>query len=159
MEIRRYEEIPDYDRRMAIQELESGAVDRVVRALLSLAHTDPDRPWVESLCSHYAESTDWNIRGIAVLCFGHLARVHRKLDTETAVPIVIRALDDPSDFVRGQADTALSDILMFGRPQPYERDTAVGNLRSGPIDKVLLGLFAIAKDDPDGKFAAEVCLE
>lgn len=83
----RYEEIDEYDREFAIKELESGDVKRTRMALLSLALYDSDWKSVQDICIKYSDHSDDNIRGIAVLCFGHLARIHGTLETERVLPI------------------------------------------------------------------------
>ena len=159
MERSTYISIPDYDRDTALREIDSGITDRVVLALLSLAFYDPDWRWVQNLCVNFSKNLNDNIRGVAILCFSHLAHIHRELDTEITVPIVIDGLKDPSDYVRGTAEDTLEEILMFCTPKDYDRAAALELLRSERIDKTLLGLFAIAKRDRDSKFAEGKCIE
>ena len=87
-----YREVPEYDRDTAIREIDSGVSERMVEALLALAFHNPDWHWVQDICIKYSNSSDANVRGVAILCFGHLARLHRMLDTEIVVPIVIEAM-------------------------------------------------------------------
>ena len=58
------------------------------------------------------EHANPNVRGIAVLGLGHLARVHRR-SSEAAVSAVRAALNDPDAFVTGHADSAADDIAHF----------------------------------------------
>lgn len=48
-----------------------------------------------------------------MLSFGHLVKIHQILDIEKVVPILQKALTDQSEFVRGHAQSTLSDINMF----------------------------------------------
>lgn len=48
---------------------------------------------------------------------------------------------------------------MFCIAEDYDRTKALALLKSQRIDKILLGLFAIAKRDSDSKFAQEICIE
>src|ERR1700753_1116504 len=116
-----YLPIPDYDRNTALDEIASGVPERIVNALLALAFSDTDWRWTQDLCMSFVDSPDDNIRGIAILCLSYVARFRRMLDTETAIPIAIAALDDPSDYVRGNADYALEDILMCCISENYDR--------------------------------------
>jgi hypothetical protein len=57
------------------------------------------------------------VRGLAATCLGHLARIHRQLDTATVIPRLNEMLTDPD--VKGVAQDALDDISVFiGRPKP-----------------------------------------
>ena len=154
-----YKAVPELDRDTALKELDSGFAERAVEALLALAFYDPDGRWVQNICRKYSGSSNEDVRRIAILCFGHLARIHRTLETELVVPIVIEAMEDPSAYLSGTARDALGDILMFCIPDNYQRTAAVANLGSERIDRILLGLFEIAKNDSDSQFAQERCLE
>src|SRR3954452_10439290 len=103
-----YEPIPEYDWDTAIRELESGIKERITLALLSLAFHGSGSDWlyVQTLCLKYAKSEDQNIRRTAILCFGYLGRF-QTLQTDIVLPVVIEALQDSSDFVRGCADETL----------------------------------------------------
>lgn len=109
----KYEDIDQYDRELVIAELQSGASERITKALLSIALYDPDWKWVQDVCINFSHDGDENVRGIAILCFGHLARLHRLLDAGRVLPIVKNALQDSSSFVRGHANSALDDIDFF----------------------------------------------
>jgi hypothetical protein len=161
MERKQYEEVLPKERSVVLVELNSGDVDKMVRALLSLAFYDEDRQWVQNKCIEFSIHNHFNVRGIAILCFGHLARIHRELDIDSVMPIVIKAFYDPDEFVRGNADSALSDILLFCIPDKdkYNRDVAIDNLYSNKVTRVLLGLSAITKCDSDWQFAQEKCIE
>jgi hypothetical protein len=154
-----YEPIPEYDRDTAIQEMESGVTERLTRALLSLAFYDSDRHFVQSLCIKHSKDANDDVRGIAILCLGHLARIHRALQTDNAMSTVIEALHDSNNYVRGCAEDALDDIMIFCSGDEYQRATALEQLKSGKIDDVLLALFAIAKNEPDSEFAQAKCVE
>jgi len=154
-----YEAIPRLGRQRAIREIESGFTDRVIRALLSLATYDSDRCWVQKICVKQSKSLDESVRGIAVLCFGHLARIHGTLEMGSAIRALLGALEDSSDYVRGQAVTALDDILTFCVAQRYDRTAAISQLESLRLDDVLLALAAIVKHDQDAQFALAKCLE
>ena len=108
-----YREVPAFERRAALAALDSGDVDRMVDALLGLALHDPDWKWIQDLCIRYSGHPHANVRGIAVLSFGHVARIHGKLETDRVLPILRRALQDPDPLVRGQAHSALADVQFF----------------------------------------------
>jgi hypothetical protein len=68
----------------------------------------------ERLCLSLATHEDVNVRGNAILGFGHLARRFRKFHHgETIKQIVEDALRDSDNFVCGQAVSAADDIEFF----------------------------------------------
>jgi hypothetical protein len=81
--------------------------------LLSLALNTDDGEFVQDLMVQYSQHKNENIRGIAILCFGHIARIHRALNKELIIPLINDALSDESKFVRVHAHSALDDIKMF----------------------------------------------
>ncbi|MDK8183362.1 CPCC family cysteine-rich protein [Paenibacillus sp. UMB4589-SE434] len=84
-----------------------------VKGLISLALHADDGEFVQELMVRYSQHRNENIRGIAILCFGHIARIHRSVNKELIIPLIHHALKDESSFVRGHAHSALDDINMF----------------------------------------------
>jgi len=101
------------NRKWAINELKSNEPKRIIDALISLAFNDDDLEFVENLCIEFSHNDNNNIRSIAILCFGHLARIHGHLNTDKVLPIVKGALIDKSEIVRGQAENAKDDIYQY----------------------------------------------
>ena len=93
--------------------IHSGETERIVEGLIALSFLDNDWRWIQSLCLFFSKSEDENVRGIAILCLGHLARIHRTIDIDIVKPVILEALNDHSDFVRGHADSALIDLETF----------------------------------------------
>jgi len=80
--------------------------------IIGAALYDDDREAVEAACIALSTHADENIRGNAILGFGHLARRFRSLKSESRA-IVRRGLKDPSEYVRGHAYAAAGDLEMF----------------------------------------------
>lgn len=53
------------------------------------------------------------VRATAVLCFGHLGRIHGRLPDDRVIDILVRAHADADADVWGQAENATSDIRVF----------------------------------------------
>jgi HEAT repeat protein len=81
-----------YNYSKMVEALHSGEPNKVVDVLLAIAFNNDD---------------------LAILCFGHLARIHGELELYKVLPIVRNALDDPDQFVRSHATSALDDIQFF----------------------------------------------
>lgn len=107
----KYENMPPIGRDEAHIELESGVPERVARALVRVAIHDSDRAFVEDTLAVHLESPDAWIRGVAATCAGHVARIHRALDTARLVPLIERLGADAR--TRERMEDALEDIEMF----------------------------------------------
>lgn len=80
-------------------------------ALLACALHEPDWRWVQAWCLRFTEDPDVVLRGLAVTCLGHLARIHRELDLELVMPVLERLRADPQ--LSGRVEDALDDISTF----------------------------------------------
>ncbi|WP_438351661.1 hypothetical protein ACP8HI_00790 [Paenibacillus sp. FA6] len=60
----------------------------------------------------YCQHKNENVRGIAILCFGHIARIHGTVNKELVIPLINNGLKDESKFVRGHTHSALDDLNM-----------------------------------------------
>ena len=107
----RYEAILPITWEQAAAELATGDASRTVNTLLSLAYHCPNWRCVQDLCVQYSRHQDVDVRGVAVLCFGHLARIHGVLDTGVVLPLLKELANDPE--IGGWVQDALDDIRMF----------------------------------------------
>jgi hypothetical protein len=72
----------------------------------------PDCAWSFAICKRLATHADANVRGNAILGFGHLARTCGALEREVGA-LIEAAHDDPDEYVRGQAYDAACDVNHF----------------------------------------------
>jgi len=112
----RYKEAEPISRREAEVAFSSGSPERISDALVSAAFFDPDWRWVQDICIQYANHSDLQISGMAVTCFGHLARIHGNLEMERVLPILQKLRKDPK--LAGKVDDALDDINMYIHDEP-----------------------------------------
>lgn len=109
----RYREVPPISRNEARAVFRTKDEAAISEALLRLTFHDPDWRWVQDQLLQYAKHRSSAVRGMAGLCFGHLARIHRQLDRDVVLPVLRKLAEDPE--TRGQAMDALSDIEIFVR--------------------------------------------
>jgi len=109
----RYHEVPPISRNEARAAFRTKDEAAICAALLSLTFHDPDWRWVQDQLLQFAKHKSSTVRGVAGLCFGHLARIHRQLDRDVVLPVLRKLADAPE--TRGQATDALSDIEIFVR--------------------------------------------
>lgn len=87
--------------------------EELLYAVISAALYADDADWAESVCLRLASHQHFNVRGNAILGFGHIARIHEKLNKTQVKPIIEAALKDENDYVKGQADGAAEDVEWY----------------------------------------------
>ena len=104
---------PQYEGQQLLREvINANDVDKLGRMIIGAALHEKDFGFVQRVCIELSSHSDEIVRGNAVLGLGHLARLFEQLGDE-AVGIVRDRLQDPSDYVRGQAHAAAGDLSHF----------------------------------------------
>ncbi len=80
---------------------------------ITLALSDLDFHFIQSVCIRLCSSENDKVRGNALISLGHLARRYRILDEQTVKPVVEKGLLDVSDYVRECAKSAADEIHQF----------------------------------------------
>ncbi len=109
----RYEAIEPRSKEEIESAISRGEPDELSCAIISAALYSDDPVWAEDVCLRLAGHNNPNVRGNAVLGFGHIARVHKRLNERRVKPLIESALRDRSSYVRGQADAAAGDVEQF----------------------------------------------
>lgn len=89
----------------------SGVSERICDALVRVTFNESDWQWVQEKCLYFISSSYPEVRGIAVTCLGHLARIHRKLDLKKVLPLLKNLRNDAE--VSGRVEDAFDDIETF----------------------------------------------
>lgn len=108
-----YREPAPIARSEAVAALSSGDLNKVREALVSIAFHDPDFEWAQAQCLDFCANPDPEVRGVAVVCLGHIARIHGRIDMEKVGP-VLKKLASDSQLV-GIVQDALDDIRQFAK--------------------------------------------
>lgn len=90
---------------------EVGDPDVLSAALIALAFHEPDWRWAQDRCLEALDHESPVVRGLAALCLGHVARIHRRLDLDRVRPRLEALAPDPD--AGGRAQDALADIARF----------------------------------------------
>lgn len=90
-----------------------GVPDELLYVPIMVSMDPPEFEWSQAICILLASHPHFNVRGNAILGFGHLARTFRRIDAATVVPLIAAALQDESAYVRGHADDAAGDLLHY----------------------------------------------
>lgn len=91
--------------------------DELLQLAISLALDPPEDTHpgeAERACLILARHQNFNVRGNAILGFGHLGRTAGVIHAADEVRALVQAaLTDDDAYVRGQADSAASDLAFF----------------------------------------------
>lgn len=87
-------------------------VETLRTMIIGAALYEEERNIVEPACLRLSGHRDEIVRGNAILGFGHIARLFGDVGAES-IDAVRRGLSDPSEYVRGQAHAAASDLRHF----------------------------------------------
>ena len=90
-----------------------GLSDELLYVPIVITMHPSDCAWSERICLSLASHEHFNVRGNAILGFGHLARTCGRLNLAAVVPIISAALGDSHEYVRGHAVDAASDLLHY----------------------------------------------
>jgi hypothetical protein len=93
--------------------LAQGEPDDLIYIPIIVSLSPPDCEWAEALCVRLSTHSHFNVRGNAILGFGHLARVCRHLNEAIVKPLIQAALHDEHPYVRAHASDAADDIEQF----------------------------------------------
>jgi len=106
-----YKETFTYAKAELERMLNSGNAEAMVDGLLSAAWYEPDWRWVQGWCLRLLENPNSNVRRMAALGLGDIARIHRHLDLELVLPALRTRLSDSE--ISGSVEDALADIRQF----------------------------------------------
>ncbi len=97
----------------SIEKLNSENENDRILALLNLVMNGNDyEKAMQSSLEFAKENSEW-IKGCGIECFGHIARIYKKLDLEAVKEILKESLKSESKIVTGKAKDAVEDISLF----------------------------------------------
>lgn len=109
-----FDDVRPMTRNAAETALASGDEALVCEALVRCAFHDPDWQWVQEQCLTLIQTASQAVKAVAVVCLGHLARIHGELDLSRVVPALHELAKDPE--LVGRVQDTLDDIHMFVQP-------------------------------------------
>jgi hypothetical protein len=93
--------------------IERNQPDELLYVPICVSMDPPDCVWAQDVCVRLSSHAHFNVRGNAILGFGHLARTCKALDERQVKPLIEAALHDGDEYVRGHADSAASDVVQY----------------------------------------------
>ncbi|GKS88663.1 hypothetical protein [Acidovorax sp. SUPP2539] len=92
-------------------DLASNDKNLITTAMLYMAHNLADFDWTQEKLIHLLEENDQDIRGLALTCLGHVARISGRINEKLVFPVLREMLND--EILGGRAQDAIDDIEMF----------------------------------------------
>jgi len=93
--------------------LKSANINDKLDALLLTVLGSGDYEASDKLISQFTNSDDNDLRRNAILCIGHLVRIHKKIDLEKYSPVLDDILSRQDELLVDSAEDALNDIWIF----------------------------------------------
>ena len=107
----KYSAIEPITRPQAGMVFASGSATEMCHALIGAVYHDPDWKWLQEKCVQFSNHDDSEVAGLAVTCFGHIARIHQKLDVDRVIRILNKLRNNPE--IAGRVSDALDDINLY----------------------------------------------
>jgi hypothetical protein len=109
-----YEEIQSLTQSEVETAIRRNNPDELLYVPIAVSLYETDLAFAQDVCIRLSTHEHFNVRGNAILGFGHLARRFKKLDFESIIkPLIEGALKDADNYVRGHADDAADDVEFF----------------------------------------------
>lgn len=108
-----YREPAPIARSEAMAALSSRDLNQVRETLVRIAFHDLDFEWTQTQCLEFCTHPDPEVRGVAVICLGHIARIHKRIDMEKVGPALEQVASD--SHLAGIMQDALDDIQKFAK--------------------------------------------
>lgn len=105
----RYEQLTPIDRLEVEQTLASDQPEAINRVLVAVALYD-DWRYAEAQCLSLLRYPDLSVKMTAVLCLGHIARLHGRLHLDLVQPLLDALYATAEPALRGRIEDARSDI-------------------------------------------------
>lgn len=115
-----YIEIPDFDSD-TLAKLNSADQEVVMLTILSIVERSGNYDLAIRVTRKFLDHENEYIRGIAIECISHIARLWKKLPTDFIEQINFSLYKDQSDWVRSKADDVVDDLEVFIKR--YKRPT------------------------------------
>jgi hypothetical protein len=80
-------------------------------ALLGLVYSDADWRWSQQQCIRLLDHRSSDVRGLAVTCLGHIARIYGDLDEDLVISAIQARESDPA--VSHRAADVIDDIRTY----------------------------------------------
>jgi len=109
----KYQSPSEYLKTEVESAIEHDVVSDLIQMVISVSIGSENADWAESVCRRLVRHSDEKVHGNAILGFGHIARVHGKLDLKEVAHLVSTALSDDKEYVRGQAESAADDLEQY----------------------------------------------
>jgi hypothetical protein len=90
--------------------IEEDDPDELLGIIIDVSLAAEDAMWAQVCFARLAQHENVDVRGNAMIGFAHLAKRFGDLDREIVAPILEAGLLDDKEYVREQAEAALSEL-------------------------------------------------
>ena len=106
-----YKDVTVIAREEAVTAFDSTDIAELCNAMVSVAFYEKDWHWAQDRFLSFINHDEPQVRGLAAICLGHLARIHGVLDLDLVLPILHELRHDSA--ISGRVEDALDDITQY----------------------------------------------
>jgi hypothetical protein len=124
-----YIDFYDYDENKVSNLLKSSKTDDKIKGLLNTVLGSGDYEKSDELILLFSNSEEIDLKQNAILCIGHLVRIHKKITLNQYIPILESILKNQDEFLVNNAEEALNNIWVFsdrGEIKTISKETCMG---------------------------------
>lgn len=125
----KYVDYYDFDSDRVNELLKSTKESDKLDALLTTVLGSGDFEASDKLIFQFINGKESNLRRNAVLCIGHLVRIHKKINLKKYLPVLDSILSSQDEFLVDNAEDTLNDIWIFSNKNKINelnKDNCVG---------------------------------
>jgi len=109
----KYKRVPIFDDKNSLKLLESEKESDQIMGLLSIVLYSGNYDFSMKKSIEFTKKKSEWIKGCGIECFGHIARIHKKIDLNNVKEILKDGLKSKSKVIRGKSEDAIDDITHF----------------------------------------------
>jgi len=109
----KYESSSEFDIESALKLLKSDKESDLINGLLSIVLNSGDYNLSMKKSIEFTQKESEWIVCCGIECFGHIARLHKKIDLNSVKEIISRGLKSKSKIIAGKCESAIDDITHF----------------------------------------------
>ncbi|MEO0473706.1 MAG: hypothetical protein AAF206_29105 [Bacteroidota bacterium] len=109
----KYQEPPIFDKYESLRLLNSNNESDIIDGLLSVVLNSGAYKLSMEKSLKMASHPSEQVQACAIECLGHIARLHQKIDIDTAREILAAGLKSENQTIVGKAESAIDDVSFF----------------------------------------------
>ena len=109
----KYEKIPEFEPNSNLKLLNSENEPDQIKGLLSIVLNSGNYDLSMKKSIEFAQKNSEWVKACGIECFGHIARLYRKIDLDSVKGILNDGLKNKNNIIAGKSESAIDDLTHF----------------------------------------------